>query len=182
MAVSPPCSTREARWRRSVRLLFLRPRRSLARWQRGDVGRDRLTVGGGELRGVADDFGHAAARIITGRIHAVGEEARDIFLRPGGVVASPMLQASWRDVGDEALAVRRRPAGKALALDDGAKRVARAVAFGAMARTVDQISASVPLRRLRRVRHERAAMEVQKLPQADQPANVERKPDLVAVR
>src|ERR1700727_1307428 len=134
MAVSPPCSTREARWRRSVRLLFLRPRRSLARWQRG------------------------------------------------GVVASPMLQASWRDVGDEALAVRRRPAGKALALDDGAKRVARAVAFGAMARTVDQISASVPLRRLRRVRHERAAMEVQKLPQSDQPRNVERKPDLVAVR
>ena len=93
-----------------------------------------------------------------------------------------MLQASWRDVGDEALAVRRRPAGEALALDDGAKRVARAVAFGAMARTVDQIGASVPLRRLRRVRHERAAVEIQKLPQADQPANVERKADLVAVR
>ena len=55
-----------------------------------------------------------------------------------------------RDVRHPALAFRIGPAGEALRRDDAAEKIARAVALGAMAETVDEIGAAIPLRRTRR--------------------------------
>ena len=44
-------------------------------------------------------------------------------------------------------------AGNALACDDAVEKIARAVAFGAMAKTVDETGAAIPLRRARLATH-----------------------------
>src|SRR5208283_2536746 len=119
---------------------------------------------------VADRLDHRAAGEIAGWIHAVVQEAGDVFRRPGDILLRPMLQPDRGDVRHPALAVWTGPAAKALAGDDGAEKIARAVALGAVPGTVDQISAAIPLRRLRGMGHERPAVEIQHLPESDQTA------------
>ena len=109
----------------SLSLMLVRP--SLRR-QRGDIGRDGSTVSLAEKSSVANDFGHRPAGEIAGRVHAVGQKARDIFFRPGEVVLRPMLQASRCDVGHPAIAVRSASSGESFFFDDRAEKVARAVA------------------------------------------------------
>src|SRR5208282_3354346 len=176
-ALSAPCDelrTPLRPARSGTEISFLRRRlRTLPRRQRDDVGGDRRTVGGVELGGVADRLDHRAAGEITGRIHAVVEETGDVFRRPGDILLRPMLQPDRGDVRHPALAVRTGSAGKARAGDDGAEKIARAVAFGAVPGAVDQISAAIPLRRLRRIASKRPAVEIQHLPESDQAADIE---------
>ena len=84
-----------------------------------------------------------------------------------------------RDVRDPALAFRIGPAGKALRRDDTAERIARRMAFGAMAGAVHQIGAAIPLRGFRCVGLERLAVEEQKLPAAERAPHVEGKRHVV---
>src|SRR5271170_3660925 len=90
-----------------------------------------------------------------------------------------MTQARRRDVRHPAFAVGRWAAGETFAGGDRAEKIARAVTFGAVSRSVHQISAAIPFRRLRRIGLKRPAVEEQQLPAADQAANVEWKPQVV---
>ena len=83
------------------------------------------------------------------------------------------------DVRHKALPFRIGTAGKALACNDAAEKIARAVAFGAMAETVDEIGAAIPLRRARLVGNEQPAVEEQQFPDADIAADVERERQVV---
>src|SRR5262249_10094358 len=150
--------------------------RPLDRRQRFYIARDRGAIPGRQLRRVAHDRAHRTADgIAVGQIAGL-EDARDIALR---IIAD----AGRRDVGDPAAAALRiRAAGKSLACDDAAEHVARTVAFGAMARTVDEIGASVPLRRSARVRLERPAIEKQKFPTAQEPAYPKLRGEIVVAR
>jgi len=62
---------------------------------------------------------------------------------------------------------------RALCSDDAAQKIARAVAFGAMAKTVDEIGAAIPRRGARLVWHEQTVVERTALPDADIAADVE---------
>src|SRR4029077_2063586 len=73
----------------------------------------------------------------------------------------PVLQLGLGDIRKAALVIANRIAGEALSGNDGAKTIARAVTFGAMGGTIDQIGAAIPLRRIRRVGVERLVVEVQ---------------------
>src|SRR5262249_61756423 len=96
------------------------------------------------------------------------EDAFDVAL---GVVAD----SCRRDIGHGAVAAFRiGTAGEALAFDDAAEAVARAVALRAMARTVDKICAAIPLRRFGRVGREPLAVEKKKFPASEHGAGLER--------
>src|SRR5205085_12500699 len=84
-----------------------------------------------------------------------------------------------RNVGHPALAFRIGPAGETLRGDDAAERIARAVTFGAMAKTVDKIGAAIPGGRMRGIGDKRFAVEEQQLPHADRGADVEWKRQIV---
>src|SRR5262249_25292389 len=118
-------SVRLALIQSKLSLFLLRRRRSLDRRQVEDIIGHRGAILGAQQRGVLDHLGHRAAGVIAGRIHAVVEEACDVLFLPGGVIAAPVAQTRPRGVGHPALAVRRRPAGEALARDDAAEEIAR---------------------------------------------------------
>ncbi len=84
-----------------------------------------------------------------------------------------------RDVGDPARAVHVGGAGEAAGLDDAAHRIARGMAFGAMARAFDQIAAAIPLRVMRRIGGIFLVVHVEEFPTAQQATDVEGKADLV---
>src|SRR5438128_12601347 len=110
--------------------------------QRFDVERDRGAIVRRKFRRIGDHCRHRATdRIAVGHVAAL-EDSFDVAL---GIIAD----SCWRDIGDGAVAAFRiGTAGKALACDDAAEGVARAVALRAMARAADQISAPIPLGRL----------------------------------
>ena len=60
----------------------------------------------------------------------------------------PIVQFALRDVRNAALACRALATREPPSSDNGAKKIARRVAFGAVAGTVDEIGATIPLRRL----------------------------------
>src|SRR6266436_1432515 len=132
--------------------------RPLHRRQRFDVKRDRGTIVRRKFRRIGHHGRHQATdRIAVGHVPAL-EDSFDVAL---GVVAD----SCWRDIGDGAVAAFRiGTAGKALACDDAAEEIARAVALRAMARAVDQISAAIPLRWLERVGLELLTVEKKKFP------------------
>src|SRR5215470_12581195 len=114
---------------------YSRVLRPFDRRQRFEVERDRATIYCRKLRRTAHHGRHQAThRIAVGHVSTL-EDAFDVALR---IVA----YTRWRDIGDGAVAAFRiGTAGKALAFDDAAERIGRAVALRAMARAVDQISA-----------------------------------------
>src|SRR5262249_60228811 len=74
------------------------------------------------------------------------------------------------------------PAGKALARDDTVEAIAGAVALRAMARTVDEISAAIPQRRLGRVGLELLPVEKEEFPASEHAADLEMERQVVAAR
>src|SRR5262245_19399432 len=135
------------------------------RRQRLDVGRDRLAVGFGQALRRAHHFGHRSADRIAGGRGAGGENLDDVGL---GIIAD----ALGRDVRDPVVAHGGGAAGEALALDDAAEEVARAVAFGAVAGAVDQIGAAIPGGGFARVGLERRGVEEQQFPHTGGAADV----------
>ena len=81
--------------------------------------------------------------------------------------------------GTKLLPSGARPASEALAFDDSAEEIARAVTFGAMAGPVHQVGATVPLRRLRRIGRKGPVVKEEELPHADQAAEVEGEHEVV---
>src|SRR5437867_1007670 len=73
-------------------------------------------------------------------------------------------------------------AGEALARDDGAQEIASTMALGAMACSVDQISAAIELHRLGWVGFERLPVQKQEFPPSDHAADVEIEWELVLKR
>src|ERR1700730_5292484 len=136
--------------------------------QRLEVDRHRLAIPRRKLRGVADHRRHAAAdRIAVG--HLAGfEQICDVL---HGIVGETLLS----NVGHPAFAFQVRPASEALRGLDRAQGIARAVTLGAVTGSVDQIGATVPFSRLRRIRSELLAVEKQELSTAEGAADIERK-------
>src|SRR5262245_35927845 len=141
--------------------------RAFDRRQRFEVERDRAAVLCRQFRRIGGRRRHCArARVAGGQIAGL-EDALDVPLR---VVA----YTCRRDVGDPAVAAFRvGPAGKALARDDAAEAIAGAVALRAMARTVDEISAAIPRRRLGRVGLEMLPVEKREFPALHPTADLE---------
>ncbi len=120
------------------------------------------------MRSVLDHARHrAAGGVAIGHLPGF-EEIGDVLRAP---IAKPLL----RDVRHPALAFWIWPAGKTPRGDDAAKKVTRAVALGAMAEAVDQIGTSVPLSRVRDIRHERLAIHEQQFPDPDIAPDIEGK-------
>src|SRR4051794_38772698 len=88
-----------------------------------------------ELRGILDHARHRAADVVTVRRRARFEKIVDILLAPVG-------ETFLRDVGDETLAFRIRPAGEALRSYDATEEIARAMTLRAMTERVDEIGAA----------------------------------------
>src|SRR5207244_4529342 len=86
------------------------------------------------------------------------------------------------DVGHEAASGRIRPAREPQPGNDCAEKIPRAVALGAMARSVDEIAAAVEGRGSLRIRPERLAVEEQQLPDSEPAATTERERQLVRRR
>src|SRR6185437_5096620 len=168
----PSASTSPVQGRSSSSLLLRRPLRPLDRRQRLHIFGDRIPILLAELRGVLDHPHHRAAGAVAVRCLASLEEIGDILHIP---VAEPLL----RDVLHPTLAFRIGTAGKALRGDDAAKKIARAVTLGTMAKAVDEIGAAIPGRRSRLIRHEQPVVEEQKFPDADIAADVEWKRQIV---
>src|SRR5262249_6371182 len=97
----------------------------------------------------------------------------------GDVLLAPVADALLRYVGYPALAFRIGATREALSRDDAAEKIARAVTLRAMAKTVDEIGAAIPLRAAAAVRHERTVIDEQQLPNPDIAADVERKSHVV---
>src|SRR5262252_10553688 len=150
--------------------------RPFYRWQRFEVERDRGTILRRKLRRIAHHVPHEATdRIAVGHVSGL-ENALDVALR---IVADSFR----RDVWDPTVAAFRiGAAGKALALDDAAEEVARAVALRAMARAVDQISAAIPRRRFGGVGLELLAVEEKKFPASEHRAELEIERQVVVAR
>src|SRR6202035_5170093 len=97
-----------------------------------------------QLRGVPNYPPHRSADgIAIGRLPGFEEIADVLF--------APVRNALLRDVRHPALAFRIGPAGEALAGDDAAEEIARAMTLRAMAEAVDQIRPAIPLRVVRRI-------------------------------
>src|SRR6516164_9697829 len=125
-------------WRRRLARflrLFLRRLWSLDRRQRFHIFADRGAVGWLELQHILDHRDHRAAGAVAVGRDTILQVVGDVFRAP---VAKPLL----RHVRHPALAFRIGAARKALARDDAAEEIARAVALGAMAKAVDEIGAA----------------------------------------
>ena len=156
-------------------VLLFRPRRSVDRRQRLDVVGDRGAIFRRELRGVLDHAHHRSAGAV-----AIGHLAG--LEKIADVLCAPVRKSLLGDVGHPALAFRIGPARKSLRGDDAAEEIPRAVAFRAMAKTVHEIGAAIPLRRMRGIGAERLAVHEQEFPHADIAADVERKRHVVVAR
>src|SRR5207248_98666 len=104
------------------------------------------------------------------------ENALDVALR---VIAD----SGRRDVGNPSVpAFRIRTAGEPLADDDAAEGVAGAVALGAVTGAVDQIGATIFLRRFGGIRLELPAVEIKEFPASEQAADFEIERQVVVAR
>ena len=107
------------------------------------------------------------------------QENSRCFPLPRRVFLRPVLQSGRRDIGHEALAVRRGRRRSARA-DDRPEDVARAVTLGAMAGPVHEVSAAIYLRRPRRNGMNGPPRQNSSFHSPTRPAHVERKPQIVA--
>src|SRR6266849_926775 len=118
--------------------------RSFDRRKRFYIGRHGGAIFGRKLGSVAHDRSHGTADGIAVRQLAGLEDAPDVLL---GIIADSGLG----NIGNLAVAAFRvGAAGEALACNDSAEAIARAVALRAMARAVDEIGAAIPLLRFGR--------------------------------
>ena len=137
------------------------------------VDRHRAEVGLGRvLARQGDFFRHRAGRGAEA-VMAGAEEGDDVIHRPGAE-AAPLVVG---DVGGEPTLQRIALQGAAVLV--AAKEVLRRVAHAAMLEPLDQIGASVPLRRLCRVRLKTSLREKQPVPDAHGRPDVERERQLV---
>src|SRR5262245_8366046 len=87
------------------------------------------------------------------------------------------------DVGNlAAAAFWVRTASEAPACNDPTEAIARAVAFRAVTRTVNEVGPAIPLGQLGRIGLERAAVEEQKFPYTENAAKLELEAQIVVAR
>ncbi len=84
-----------------------------------------------------------------------------------------------RDVRHRALALGIRPAAEALRRDDAAERIARRMAFRAMAGPLNEIGPAVPFRTLAGHRLLQLPIEMEQFPTAKAAANAEGEADFM---
>src|SRR6476660_10645974 len=134
--------------------------------QRFDIGRHGLAIGHTQLRRIAHDLDHGAADKVRIRSHAGRKRVGYIFHRP-------ILELLLGDVWNTSLPVGSRPSGEKQVPFDRPEHIARGVTLRAVSGSVHEIRPAIPLRRLRRIRCERPAVEKQKLPQPERATDIE---------
>src|SRR6476620_978282 len=139
-----------------------------SRRQRLQVRCNVLAVLRRELRHVLLHRRHRAADHVEIR-RVTGLEQIDNFL----VAPAADAVIARGDIRDSALAFRILRAGKGRGLVDAADQIALRVTLGTMTGPLDQVGAAIDFRTLLRIRRERLTVNIEKLPGAEAPSDIE---------
>src|SRR4029077_4063468 len=132
-----------------------------------NVSRHGLAIRRAQLRRVSHNLNHGAADKIGIRCHAGRECVGDVLHRPS-------FQFLLGNVGRPPLAVGTGASRKPLSGFDSPQDISWRMTLSAVPWSIDQIGATIPLRRLRRIGLKWLAVKKQPLPAAKRAADIER--------